>query len=731
MRSFVVVVAVVLGACGDDGGGTAIIMDVAEAAPGFGRAPWPTDAVREGDHLGVVAGLDQLAQGNGELIGRHLAALDGFGLRPAIAFFVDGALDPASLPASTTTALTEALVVVDLETMQPVPFDWRYDADRAAIAGAPRPGTQLREGARYAAIATTDVRAADGARLRPAAGLDVLAASAPARWQTTADAYAAANALPELAGRIAGIAMFTTEHASTLLVAARDVLATQPAPGLVFDDPAIIFDTRTELDRVLGTATRETTGPRAGLERWGTDNPTGIAHDHVGVLATGHMTIVRFRGDDTGTDGPEDETFQLATDGTPRPLATESIPVTFVLPKGPVPATGFPVVIFGHGLGGSRHAVLNLAEPLTSRGYAVVAIDMWGHGSRYADIDNGNNLAGKSAFTGDRALRDGFGDDPGYAAYIAFFEGFLNVAAIRDAILQSALDVSRLATLVHQPLDLGALRGAYGGTAPKLDARHVAYLGESFGTIVGTDVAAIEPSLDLFVLDVPGAGLLDQIMPNSAEIGSLALPLVQQIYRTRGTLDRFHPMIAAMQAVFDGSDPMTFAPHVLRDRFTIAGAPVPPRSVVAIEVIGDEIMANAGTSALATALGLGVLVPHLDPPPGLADVASPASGNVDGQTAVLVQYAPATHGFNWSAEHGDMKFRPGCPCVGDDPWPKLAAPVTLFEPIYETHEQVGEILDTHQAGATPVVRSTRPPVRDFDGDGRLDDVDPDPLDPAR
>ena len=712
-------------ACGGDEGGTRVIMDVADEAPAFGRAPWPTDAVREGDRLGLVTGFEQLAQGNSALIAQHLAALDGFGLRPAIAFFTDGALDAASIPA-TTSALADAVVVIDLDTMQPLPFDWRYDADRVSVAGAPRPGTQLREGARYAAVVTTDVRAADGSQLRPIAGLS----SPPARWQSTADALAAVRALPELADRVAGIAMFTTEHAHDLLVAAREVLDTQPVPALVFDDPAIIFDSATELGRVLGTATRDTSGPRAGLERWGTDNPTGIAHDHVGVLATGHMTIVRFRGDDTGTDGPEDETFQLDADGKPKPLATESIPITFVLPKGPVPAAGFPVVIFGHGLGGSRAAVMNLAEPLTSRGYAVVAIDMWGHGSRFADVDSGNNLGSKPQFTGDKTLRDGFGDDPGYAAYIAFFEGFLNVAAIRDAILQSALDMTRVVQLVHGTLDLAALKGAYGGTAPKLDASHLAYLGESFGTIVGADVAAIEPGLDLYVLDVPGGGLLDQILPGSPEIGSLAIPLVTQIYRTRGTLDRFHPMLAAMQAVFDGSDPMTFAPHVLRDRFTVSGAPLGPRSVVAIEVIGDEIMANAGTSALATAFGLGVLTPDLEPPPGLAEVASPASGNVDGQTAILVQYAPATHGFNWSSEHGDVKFRPGCPCDGDDPWPKLDKPITLFEPIYETQDQVGQILDAHQAGTTPVVRSTKPPVHDFDGDGELDDVDPDPFDPA-
>ncbi len=719
-------VVTTIAACGDNRTGTTVVMDVGDVAPAFGRAPYPTDAVREGDHLGTIAGLDLMARGATDKVAAHLAALDGFGLRPAIEFFIDGDLGDGSIPA-TTDALRDALVVIDLETGQPLAFDWKLDEPRHAIAGAPHPGTQLREAARYAAVITTGILDANGVPLAPSPGLADLR-DPPARWQTTADALAELSARPELAGRIAGLAVFTTQHARAALLAAREVAAGMPTPALTFDDSSIIFDTPARLDALLGQATRETTGPRAGEERWGADNPTGMAHDHIGIVATGRMTVPRFRGDDTGTDGPEDETFQLDADGTPRVIAMDSIPVTFVLPKGPVPPDGFPVAIFGHGLGGSRHSALNLAEPLTSRGYAVVAIDMWGHGSRYADVDTGNNLGSKPDFTGDADMPDGFGDDPGYAAYIDFFEGFLNVAAIRDAIGQSVIDFSRLATLLQDLPTLTALSTPY-GAAPTLDTRRVAYLGESFGTIVGADLAALEPSIDLYVLDVPGAGLLDQIMPNSPSIGSLALPFVEQIYRTDGPIDRFHPLLAALQSVFDGADPLTFAPHVLRDRFTIAGTELSPRSVVLIEVVGDEIMANAGTDALATALGVDVLTPDLEPPRDLGRVPGPVSGNVDGQTAILVQYSPATHGFNWSAEHGDVTYLPGSPFPGDEPYPELPEPISIAEPIYETHAQVAEILDTHLAGV-PTVRSTKPPVHDFDGDGKLDADDPDPYDPT-
>lgn len=722
-----------LAACGDDPSVT-VIMEVTSESPPYGSAPFPTDAIRDGDRLGLVTGLDKLVGQYDDHVARQLAALDGFGVRPVVELFVDGALDPASIPAA-TSALADAALLVDVDPSSPargsvLPMDWKYDVDRNVIAGAPHPGTVLREGTRYAALVTTDILAADGRPLSPSGGLGKLA-SAGDRWATTAEAYAGLVALPELKGRIAGLTAFTTQRATAPLVAAREAIAAAPAPVLAFDDAAIVFDTAAKLDAVLGRATRDTDGPRAGLERWGGDNPTGIAHDHVGVLATGTMTIARFRGDDTATDGPEDETFQLDAAGVPRILAIEPIPVTFVLPKGPIPASGFPVVIFGHGLGGSRHDILNLVEPLTSRGFAVVGIDTWGHGSRYGAPDNRNNYFDREAFTGDRMLRDGFGDDPGTAAYLDFFEGFLNIAAIRDAIRQTVLDQARLATLIQDPaLDLSTLNAAYAGVTPKLDRARVAYLGQSFGTIVGASLAALEPSVELYVLNVPGGGLLDQIFTSSAYVGSLAIPLVDLLYRPRTKLDRFDPLLSMLQAVFDGGDPLSFAPHVLRDRFTIAGAPLSPRHVVGIEVIGDEIMSNAGTIALARALGLSVVTPALEPA-GLPELASPASGNVDGQTGLLVQYSPASHGFNWSHARGDLTFVPGFPHPEADPYPRLPAPIEIAEPLYETHEQVAEILATYRAGMAPVVRITKPPVRDFDADGRLDDVDPAPHDPSR
>lgn len=725
-------------ACGDNQHPPRLLMDVGEQAPAYGRAPFPTDALREGPTLGLISGLDAMAKQHHERIAAHLAELDGFGLRPTVEFFIQGPLDPETIPSATDT-LTDAVFVLDVdpdtgESGAAIPFEWRYDAERNVVAGAPAMGVQLREGTRYAAVITTDIKGPDGQAIYPSYQLKLVAQDPPARWRTTGTALEELRALPGLAQRIAGLAVFTTQHASDVLVTARNVIANTAAvaaPTLRFDDAALIFDSKSELDSLLGEAARDASGPRDGLEKWGTDNATGIAHDHIAVVATGTTTIARFVGDDTGTDGPEDETFELDRDGVPAVHATDSIPITVILPDAPMPADGFPVVVFGHGLGGSRHDVLNIAEPIAAQGYALVAIDMWGHGSRYSATDNGNNLAGKADFTGDRTLRDGFGDDAGLSAYIDFFEGFMNVSAIRDSMRQSTLDMSRVAMLIRSNPSLAALQDPFGATVPKLDPRKVAYLGESFGTIIGTNLAAIEPSIGLYVLNVPGGGLLDHILPTSPKISDLALPFAEQLYRTTGTLDRFHPLVGILQTIFDGADSLTFARHVLKDRFVVENQYLGRRHVVAIEVMNDEAMPNRATEALARAFGMHVLKPNLEVPSGLFQIESPGSGNVNSQTAILVQYEPATHGYNWSAETGLREYVPGGPFEGEEKFQKLPKSITIREPIYETHAQVAEILETYFAGMDPRVRSTKPPERDFDGDGKPDTTDPDPHDPEK
>ena len=87
-------------------------------------------------------------------------------------------------------------------------------------------------------------------------------------------------------------------------------------------------------------------------------------------------------------------------------------------------------------------------------------------------------------------------------------------------------------------------------------------------------------------------------------------------------------------------------------------------------------------------------------------------------------------GANWSSEEGTLRYFPGFPVEGDDPFPPLPAPITIPNPIYETWDQVTQILRSHHAGEAPRVEMTLPPTPDFDADGVPDADDAAPYDPA-
>lgn len=687
--------------------------------PGFTDVPFPTDLWRAEDgQLTRIPDLSALFDGEADTVAAQLGALDGFGTRSQVQFPITGPLDGATLPAL-TDSLDDALVVINLDTNsmrygEAVPYEWHYDSDDETIRGAPVPGEVLESGATYGAVVTNDIVAADGAELSAAPELKVLRSSDPPQnLLRTAEGLSQLDAMPELDGRITGVTVFRVQDAFGPLLRVRAMLEDSelvPAPNIEFAEEETIFLGADALDALLGDATRAEEGPRAGKERWGHGNPTGLAHDHVGVVATGTIHLPRFRRESTGTLDAADGTFELDSSKTPRLQSMMDIPITVALPAAPPPESGYPVVLFGHGLGSSRHAVMSFAEPLTSKGIAVFAIDFDGHGSRFNDRDRRNNTAETTPdFQGDSTIRDGFGDVTGLMTVFDFLGALRNFSRARDGIRQSVLDISSVTIALRSgSYDLAPL--VQGGIVPTLDTTKIAYMGESFGTLVGGVLAAIEPDIELYIFDVPAAGIIDLAIVNSPALASLLLPLTYSIFGWVELPKRTDAEISILQAMVDAADPLTFAPHVLRERLSVAGQTLGPRHVVALEVLGDESIHNIATDSLARAMGLELLVPFAVETSGLTTVDSPATANVDGQTGVIVQYGPAAHGENWSSERGRKSFVPGFPHLGEDPFPRLEEPLRLENPLYETLDQVLEVLLGHQAGEAPSVRSTIVPV---------------------
>jgi hypothetical protein len=693
--------------------------------PRYGETPFPSDLYRDkGGRLVAFEGMDDIMPLESETAAAHLITLDGFGLRPVVEVFVDGELDPGSVPALSDSA-DASLFVIDVDATSPhrghvAAMEWRLDPARRRIAGVTELGTSLREGTRYAVVVRDTLRDAAGTPLRAPPHFASLLED-PAN-ESTSYRDELRSALDELAlrgverGDVVLASTFTTQHATRDLLAARRLAETAPAPTLRFDDEALVFRGADALDALLGRAERD----ESGEERWGWSNPTGLAHDHVGVIATGIMTAPNFVHDDDGSFLPHADAFRYDAEGLPLMVdPAAELPVSFALPAAPPPTGGYPVAIFGHGLGASRHQLVALAEPLTSRGWAVVAIDHHGHGSRFVDRDEDNNTPSFiGGFDGDASLRDGFGDVVGVGSTFAFLHEMKNLTAMRDSIRQSVIDLGALVRLLRSPdLDLSALGEP--GASTELDGDHIVYLGESFGGVVGAVLSAVEPDLDLFVLDVPGGGIFDLALLGSPVMRPLVELWVSSTYGLDERLDRFHPIIGVGQALIDGADPLSFAPYALADRLSVRDAANGPRHVVLLEVVGDEVMPNRSTRALARAYGMPLLAPYFSEVRGLEVATGPQTQNLAGQTAALVQWAPATHGANWTSERGVRKFFPFG--EGDDEeFTVLDEAVTIRNPMRETWAQVSALLESHLEGAA-TLEPTQLAKKDFDDDGLSDD----------
>lgn len=274
-------------------------------------------------------------------------------------------------------------------------------------------------------------------------------------------------------------------------------------------------------------------------------------------------------------------------DGSALP-PTPAIDVVVARPPDPVPAGGFPVVILQHGFCSSDAFVTDIAAELLASGLAVAGISAPEHGLRGNCLD--------------------------------YFD-FDDFNAFGNNFRQSTIDLLQLVEAIRAGVDLD------GDTETDLAPDGIGYLGVSLGGVVGGTFAAVEPRIAAAVLNVPG-GRLAQFAGSTS---SLALPFLERFAAGAGVTthtcgggddgavcatdescaegerclltEAFAIMLDAalpdFQCQLDPGDPVTYA-RLLRIDPPTAG----PRSVLVQEGIGDVIVANPLTEALARAIGL-------------------------------------------------------------------------------------------------------------------------------
>lgn len=341
---------------------------------------------------------------------------------------------------------------------------------------------------------------------------------------------------------------------------------------------------------------------------------------------------VRFRGTFVSPEyrRESDGTFEIA-DGTPVPQSDVELEVylgfsdaNFSGPR--------PVVIYQHGLGGDKDGSWGTSERLAdvvAGGVAVIAIDSPGHGFRG---DGGEGIA-SSVF-------GYFGIDPD--------SGEFDIARARDNFRQMAADQLELVRFVQSLSELDLLPEGAPDGVPDLDVSQLLYIGHSFGSVQGPTLFALAPEVRHAVWNVGGDGLM--FLLEDSGTFSLVVNGLRPPATPDGALARF---MSAAQAIVDPGDPLNYAPYALGASLTPAG-PAGPRSVLLQEVVGDNIVPNSSSHAVARAAGLG-LMNGVVPVPTLEAVAAPVAGNMAaGSTGVLCQFATMNGGE--VATHGELIF---------------------------------------------------------------------------
>jgi hypothetical protein len=526
-------------------------------------APFPSDHFLVGGHvvLGPAAHGDPLLRAYRRTV-PELEELDGFATSSGAFFRFSDEID-----ASDPTSLAQAIVFVDVDRQERVPASVRYASwheDGRAVAPDftvfVEPSAPLAPKTRHLVVVLDELRSKSGAPVRAApATRALLGGDAEGAYGTAVRAALAASGLAS--EHVVAATMFTTAAVHDAMATVAKTIREGPPPAA----SALIVDKRA-------------TAP--GDERvrfWG----TFAAPEHRAPRPDGRWSV---------------------RDGAPvtRSIAQLEYFLTFTHPERPGPK---PIVVFGHGLGRDKDMSWEIAEYLAELDVAIVAIDAPEHGSRH---DPPFPPGGTDQVS---STLDFIGVDLDTRS--------IDVGLARDDFRQLASDQLHLFRLVSAMTTLDVLPAGAPDGAPDVDPSRLLYMGVSFGAVIGSTVLAFVPEVRAASLTAGGAPL-GTVLRDS----QMLRLLVNNILPEDASETDFARFIVVAQSIADPGDPASYAAFVAREPFPgITGWR--GADVLAQEAVGDGIIPNSATAALARALGLAQVEPVIDPVPGLVRVASP------------------------------------------------------------------------------------------------------------
>jgi hypothetical protein len=507
--------------------------------------------------------------------------LDGFSPAAAGAMRFTGPIDPTTLPQTPLDSLSPSASVqlLDIDPASPehgqrklVSLSWRPTEGVYILPNTlqfmPTIGFPLRVHTRYALVVTTAVHAASGEAIKPSADLAAVLGTGESDSRTRPAHDAFATALKEIeadgitADRIVHLAVFTTADPTKELFAVRDVVhESVPAPTA---DPAAWT---VGYKNSNFTEYRGSYGPSPNFQ-------------------AGKLPFEQYG------DGGQ---FQIV-DGKPKVVDTFDLRFSLMVPsttKCPMPAEGYPIVLYAHGTGGDylSYTTDGSGVSLAKKCMATMGVDQIFHGTRPGAPPEGNE-----------------------STIELLFFNFENPAAARTNPRQSAIDeVQRARLFTETKLAIPATL-AVGGKEIRFDSSKLMYFGHSQGGLNGPLYMAADDSSRGGVLSGSGALISVNLLQKTEPQPSVAA-LVKTVFLglksdEEDEADAFHPIISLAQNMIDVADPIHYARHLTAEPRAGAAA----RSIYMTEGInpdgtGDSYAPPHGIEAHALAIGLPLQLP--------------------------------------------------------------------------------------------------------------------------
>ena len=588
----------------------------------FYRLPFPNDVRLKSGHPDLSNHPTPGAALLGfDVVDRYLRDVeqntDGFSTYPTVFFRFSASVDFNSLK------LDSALQWIDVTPGSPraqVGFGWTATTGRNAYLCAnsvkirPPEGAPLVPGHTYAIIMTTQVVDANEAAIQQSADLTALLSKTPPADATLAAAYPAYKPLrdylaaaPAPVPTVLNATVFTVGHPTLVPSKMAVAIATGAKP--------------TAVSWVKCGGAAPSPCPQAAAERAcpAMANP---AFDELHALVT--LPIFQ-KGNEPYLTPDDGGGFVLEADGTPAVQRAEQVCMSLTVPTGTaMPASGWPLLIYAHGTGGS---------------FRSQAVD--GVAGRLASIDDGSGTLVHAAVIGIDQVEHGTRRGASTQSPDNLFFNFANPSAARGNPLQGAADQISLARFAAS-LDLTA---ALSPTATEIKFGRIAFWGHSQGATEGGIAMSYDGTATGLVLSGEGASLIDALLNKKSPVDVAdAIPIALQDSQP---VDIYHPVLGILQNAIDVADPLNHAA-------TLASVPIAPalaKSLFQPFGIGDTYAPQETEKTFALAANLGVEAPPAGvtqvPISGATLLPSPAGANVTVGTgmftAIVREYQPGTY----------------------------------------------------------------------------------------